>query len=101
MIYLNKTYLGLLFSHGLISGSVGKMKVLTHGKKLSKFQKELINDLDQAQSSLKTCIENLNRLDLKASELQKENVTLNLSLIEQSKQIDKLKAEINELKDLL
>ena len=101
MIYLNKTYLGLLFSHGLISGSVGKMKILTNGKKLTSSQKELIEDLDYAEKTLKTCIENLNRLDLKASELQKENVTLQLSLIEQSKSIDKLKQEIDELKRLL
>lgn len=101
MIYLNKTYLGILVGKDLVSGTVNQMKLLTKGKKINDKQKEIITNLDAASKYLNACVVNIERLDAMASRLQKENVTLQLSMLEQSKQIDKLKAEINELKDLL
>lgn len=101
MIYLNKTYLGILVGKDLVSGTVNQMKLLTKGKKINDKQKEIITNLDEASKYLNACVVNIEHLDAMASRLQKENVTLQLSMLEQSKQIDKLKAEINELKDLL
>ena len=101
MIYLNKTYLGVRVGKDLVSGTVNQMKLLTKGKKINEKQKEIITNLDEASKYLNACVINIELLDSMASRLQKENVTLQLSLIEQSKQIDKLKAEINELKELL
>jgi peptidoglycan hydrolase CwlO-like protein len=101
MIYLNKTYLGILVGKDLVSGTVNQMKLLVKGKKINEKQKEIITNLDEASKYLNACVVNIERLDAMASRLQKENVTLQLSMLEQSKQIEKLKAEINELKDLL
>jgi uncharacterized coiled-coil DUF342 family protein len=101
MIYLNKTYLGIRVGKDLVSGTVNQMKLLVKGKKINEKQKEIITNLDEASKYLNACVVNIERLDAMASRLQKENVTLQLSMLEQSKQIDKLKAEINELKDLL
>lgn len=101
MIYLNKTYLGLFVAKGYISGTLGQMKVLTHGKKMNDRQKEIINNLSEADTIIETCRTNLKNLDAHASQLQKENVTLNLTLIEQRYKIEKLQEQIEELKDLL
>ncbi len=93
MIYLNKTYLGLFVAEGYISGTLGQMKVLTYGKKINDRQQEIINNLSEADAILKTCRTNLKNLDIHATQLQKENVTLNLTLIEQRYKIEKLQAQ--------